>query len=1709
MAEILEQQVDEQVQVDPPKSKKLWKALNDAKFYTKDYDSFSEQFSSPEKINALYTKLSESKFYTKSEEDFNNQFFTEPRVEPETKAIPEEPTTIINAPEDDDIASAESEADEADDLLEELKVVPKADEFHIVPDPDLPEPGIVEQDVTLIPKQPIKLTEEQLIEAKDAQKVREEMAKEDSSVKSLLKAAKQTALYTAPAAIIDAFVAETRSMEGSIKHLGVLKGKDDKRVENINEESAQRLKQAYEESGDKRAELEKQLDSVNTTIEASTKSGAIDDPAFEQRKQEIFAKKDKLTSELGQIQEAEQSQLEAFNAYMAPVLEETSRAGKALVGFTQKWTELGQKEIGADLKMTTDDVRGIADFVDYVASNVGQSIPYSAAAMVAGPMAMIRVEQGSIMGDMYRSMMEEEGLTLDEVFDKNIDAKAADIALEEGIKAGTLESVGEAITLLAPWAKFGLKAGTTITKSQFSKLLSKAGQASKRLLVAATGEGITENRQTKIELAAVLKNSGYTESEIEELIGWDELKEATFAGFFASAGTSMPSTAVRAYVDIVREKREKDVSKEKLVEPVEAKEEVIEEEVKPEDIAEAPVEEIKEELKEAEDVTIQEREAEEIPVGKPAEVSEEVGEKVPIEKEKDIKPDVEKKVEEKPITKKEELEKKIEKTETSKKSEYIKRRIKDVKDTPVFKKEVESLGDYTPHDQELAVSVSEKEISDFQSEYGEQEGLKEAFKLLKNKDIPELMIRPFSTELWTKMKSLGMESEAISVIDYKQKTLRESARTITPEKSTKSIVFDLFSEKEKKKTEALGEELKEGKTYGQAFEDIKKRLSEVETAYKELKEKGTIKEGELPEITDKKVKSKRSKELKIRGKALRKEGFAQLDKYFKTQRGTLSMGMRVDSDLISGLAKVFRGYLLEFEGNTLAAFEKFKSDTSKKYDVTKEALDSFKKNILEQSEETINEFKQEKQQQIVENILRPEGKETNEERKARKETSKEIVEAYNEGKPDAEVLDLFSGIAGFEKITEQDTKEILDLMEKQSQLLSEGKKILAYIKWVDLMFKLGDVGLLKRAKTDVIQDIWYTWVLSGLTTIARSIKGSGVSDAMFVTTRLIANPKVAPFALAQMIRGARGNTKAYWHVLKTGQTEFNMTDFDPKLPQFTSEITNRPFKELTNAKKIAKVLASPIIYAFRNIPAFDQVIGNIASEGNIAVAEFSRTDRGKKTAERLKDLKKALAENRREEIRNLVDAEIEDMKSSGETIPIGYKERRFREVRNEFRDRDAVKRALDDSRIGAFVSTPKGALGFVYNAWINAVEVKKDDPNAVKAGKLMLKGVFPFIRVSFNWLNAGLEYTPAGLIRAGFKQSRWTKDGIEKMTDYEKRELIARSIIGMAVGTSILNSMFDWDEEEGFTVKDEEDMWIQVHGPLTGKWYETEGVNKGAKPWSFRFKLPDGEWSDYYLYRDNPIGHMLAPIGIMHDELRIAKFQKDLGKKESEITFDKMDMNYLLGAWVNGTFQYASDQSFNQGMKSLSGLFLKSERKTAGEKLGELVTRPAEALINPALYKQTYNYFKAYQDIPEKQDRSWLEHAYKGIPIVDGLIKEDAYDVFGYPIVRSFDVPGIPDFILEMAKENLSYREELKEWKLLWKYEEVVLGGFLAPDKYKGYVLTSEDKDEFMKNAGEDMRERVNGNYERLNEMDAKELQIRLNSYKRKSKNKALKDINK
>ena len=91
IGEEVEQQEQQVPQQEEPPAKKLHKLLVDKKIYSKSFDEFSNQFSTPEKVAKLHTLLKEKNIYSKTDKEFNERFF--PQVKKNDGGSPSSTTT--------------------------------------------------------------------------------------------------------------------------------------------------------------------------------------------------------------------------------------------------------------------------------------------------------------------------------------------------------------------------------------------------------------------------------------------------------------------------------------------------------------------------------------------------------------------------------------------------------------------------------------------------------------------------------------------------------------------------------------------------------------------------------------------------------------------------------------------------------------------------------------------------------------------------------------------------------------------------------------------------------------------------------------------------------------------------------------------------------------------------------------------------------------------------------------------------------------------------------------------------------------------------------------------------------------------------------------------------------------------------------------------------------------------------------------------------------------------------------------------------------------------------------------------------------------------------------------------------------------------------------------------------------------------------------
>jgi hypothetical protein len=424
------------------------------------------------------------------------------------------------------------------------------------------------------------------------------------------------------------------------------------------------------------------------------------------------------------------------------------------------------------------------------------------------------------------------------------------------------------------------------------------------------------------------------------------------------------------------------------------------------------------------------------------------------------------------------------------------------------------------------------------------------------------------------------------------------------------------------------------------------------------------------------------------------------------------------------------------------------------------------------------------------------------------------------------------------------------------------------------------------------------------------------------------------------------------------------------------------------------------------------------------------------------------------------------------------------------------------SKEAILMSDPEGNLGSFYRKMANLGEIKGDDTNIKKLGKLLFRSVFPIIRVPTNFINMNLDYLPVtGFVKA-FEKTTQTRTGRRELSLFERKQRFAAASLGTGIATTLFLTLFEDDkEEEGYQVKLNDDAWIQVTGLGTENYGKNLTITEDWQELSFRIKNPfTGKYMRWFSYKDNPLGMVLFPFGVASDKLRYKDFQKRSKGEEPQPDDSSMMGRIITNAfWVPLVF--ASSQSYQQGLRTFMGLIPSRENLSnmAGveRNTSKLLTSPVRSVAMPNFYNEMYKQYKIASRIPEKYTHDPWKKALKGVPLFESILRDHDYDLFGYKIEKKVGIPLVPDILMEQFVENFDRRVDRKAWRLLFKYDEVVLAPFYPPKKVEGIVVDKVLSSQYLKVAGKELRDQVNEYYKDLDKLPPEELQRELNAMKR------------
>ncbi len=293
--------------------------------------------------------------------------------------------------------------------------------------------------------------------------------------------------------------------------------------------------------------------------------------------------------------------------------------------------------------------------------------------------------------------------------------------------------------------------------------------------------------------------------------------------------------------------------------------------------------------------------------------------------------------------------------------------------------------------------------------------------------------------------------------------------------------------------------------------------------------------------------------------------------------------------------------------------------------------------------------------------------------------------------------------------------------------------------------------------------------------------------------------------------------------------------------------------------------------------------------------------------------------------------------------------------------------ALKWSKKALLTSRPTGVLG-----------VLADKINGLNEQIYFTKFVMPFVNVPFNLVNAMVERSPLGLIKALRKAEGWGSFK-EELTDDEVKELYIK-IVNYAIATTLL-SVFNGDEEDAPLV---------ITGAQTGDYMDNKGIIRGGglEPYSVYVK-----GKKVMSYKTSPWSAALLVPGYIRDAKLYGKASdiKDIAAYAG--------MNWLM---------FINDQSAMQGVQGLVSTVAEAEKVTAST-VGTTMAKYAQNMILPysGALKFFNNNVKAIMREDDKRPIDSWEYLTKDVPFID-QVSRARKDHFGQDVKETFEIPLLP-----------------------------------------------------------------------------------------------------
>lgn len=601
-----------------------------------------------------------------------------------------------------------------------------------------------------------------------------------------------------------------------------------------------------------------------------------------------------------------------------------------------------------------------------------------------------------------------------------------------------------------------------------------------------------------------------------------------------------------------------------------------------------------------------------------------------------------------------------------------------------------------------------------------------------------------------------------------------------------------------------------------------------------------------------------------------------------------------------------------------------------------------------------------------------------------RELQDEIIKFSNLGALDSEeFFDMVAQKLGVGKLTQKEAKEIKALAER-IQKAPEGsprneatQDLLAY-----------RANLKGSSFMELSQAVWFANILSGWKTHAVNIVSTFINGVGTFGAEAVRDPRSIPVMLYGAARGTRRGFFEAAHTLITGRSPIHIRKVETpstlERHQFTGKLSF-----LNWAKYVLRVMAAEDVVGFQGLKEMRAT--------QLAYREARKQGSGSPFS------RKTWAIIERELLNTKERSEAAIAQAEGEGFTKGTRrdfvawKRRVYELMELSRPVQMTDEAYGFAAKGTFNHPPEGLLGALTNLMTVALDL---DIN----GSRPLRYFVPFTRIIANVVNANLDYTPVGFLRAwrgkrgveSLENNSWTAGAYKELSQEERAQLVAKASLGL-IFTAALYTLSHVEDDEGEPL-------IDITGAGTGNFERDEQLRQtGWQPFSVKV---GGVW---YSYKYTPLIFNLSLIGHINDHEKY--------KVDDEETFM---YKLMLAAFQTG--QQVLDGTFLGSTSAVMETLAQDDPKRMAGGFGGTMAKLTTQTVVPNLPIQGAQAVEEILSLNQKDAKNAFTRLQQHIPYARNLMN-DKVNALGEPIPTdtygfiSFEEPHpVFDFLINEKK---------------------------------------------------------------------------------------------